>query len=285
MVSDRPPVALVTGGSAGLGFVIARKLLDAGYCVVIVGRDSGRLNDAVGRLDPEGVLGTRSGKAEQSLACFSCDLTDATAVEHLVADTLKIFERLDVLVNCVGASDRGLIETLEVERAEFLFRQNVITALLCSQKSLDALEATGGVIVNIGSLASKVGARYIGAYAIAKHALAGMTQQLRLELKPRGIHVCLVSPGPIRREDAGQRYQKSIDGLPSQAARPGGGTRVKGLPPERVADAVLSAIQHRRADMVLPRYLRLLIMLGHASPRLGDWLLLKFTSPKEDSSA
>lgn len=284
MVSDRNPVALVTGGSAGLGMVIARKLLDAGYSVVIVGRDSERLNDAVSRLDSERCLSRTEGLG-QSLTCFSCDLTDAEAVEQLIANTLQFNDRLDVLVNCVGASDRGLIENLEANRAEFLFQQNVITALLCSQKALDALEKTGGVIVNIGSLASKVGARYIGAYAIAKHALAGMTQQLRLELKPRGIHVCLVSPGPILRLDAGQRYKKSIDGLPAQAARPGGGTRVKGLAPERVAEAVLTAIQHRKPDVVLPRYLRLLIMLGHASPRLGDWLLLKFTSPKNDSTA
>ena len=284
MVSDRPPVALVTGGSAGLGFVIARKFLGAGYSVVIVGRDSGRLDDARGRLDPERCLSRTDGTG-QRLICSSCDLTDAEAVEQLLTHTLESLDRLDVLVNCVGASDRGLIEKLEADRAEVLFRQNVITALLCSQKALDALEKTGGVIVNIGSLASKVGARYIGAYAIAKHALAGMTQQLRLELKPRGIHVCLVSPGPIRREDAGQRYHESIDGLPAQAARPGGGTRVKGLPPERVADAVLSAIQHRKPDVVLSGYLRLLIMLGHASPRLGDWLLLKFTSPNENSTA
>ena len=281
MVSDRPAVALVTGGSAGLGFVIARRLLDAGYCVVIVGRDSGRLEDAMRRLDPEGCLSS-DGNIGQRLACFPCDLTDARAVAQLVTDTLNTWGRLDVLVNCVGASDRGLIENLEPDRAEFLFRQNVTTALLCSQNTIEALEKTGGVIVNIGSLASKVGARYIGAYAMAKHALAGMTQQLRLELKPRGIHVCLVSPGPIRRKDAGQRYQESIDGLPPQAAKPGGGTRVKGLPPERVADAVLAAIRRRKPDVVLPRYLRLLIMLGHASPRLGDWLLLKFTSPDKD---
>ena len=281
MVSDRPAVALVTGGSAGLGFVIARRLLDAGYCVVIVGRDSGRLEDARRRLDPEGCLSS-NGNIGQRLACFACDLTDARAVAQLVTDTLNTCGRLDVLVNCVGASDRGLIENLEPDRAEFLFRQNVTTALLCSQNAVEALEKTGGVIVNIGSLASKVGARYIGAYAMAKHALAGMTQQLRLELKPRGIHVCLVSPGPIRRKDAGQRYQESIDGLPPQAAKPGGGTRVKGLPPERVADVVLAAIRRRKPDVVLPRYLRLLIMLGHASPRLGDWLLLKFTSPRKD---
>ena len=281
MVSDRPAVALVTGGSAGLGFVIARRLLDAGYCVVIVGRDSGRLEDAMRRLDPEGCLSS-NGNIGQRLACLACDLTDARAVAQLVTDTLNTCGRLDVLVNCVGASDRGLIENLEPDRAEFLFRQNVTTALLCSQNTIEALEKTGGVIVNIGSLASKVGARYIGAYAMAKHALAGMTQQLRLELKPRGIHVCLVSPGPIRRKDAGQRYQESIDGLPPQAAKPGGGTSVKGLPPERVADVVLAAIRRRKPDVVLPRYLRLLIMLGHASPRLGDWLLLKFTSPRKD---
>ena len=92
-----------------------------------------------------------------------------------------------------------------------------------------------------------------------------------------------MSPGPIRREDGGQRYQESVAGLPPQAAQPGGGTRVKGLPPERVAEAVLKAIQKRKPDVVLPRYLRLLITLGHAVPRLGDWLLLKFTSPKTDA--
>ena len=135
---------------------------------------------------------------------------------------------------------------------------------------------------NIGSLAAKVGARYIGGYAIAKHALAGMTQQLRLELKPRGIHVGLVNPGPIQRSDAGQRYRDSIDDrLPAQAAAPGGGARLKGLPPQRVADAVMGCISRRRPDVVLPRHLRLLIGIGHLIPRLGDWLLMKFTSSKD----
>jgi len=281
MISDEPPVALVTGGSAGLGFVISQELLRAGYCVVIVGRNVDRLAEAVGKLDSDGSLGGM-GAGNQRLVALPCDLTDPKAVEHLLSEVSQLFQRLDVLINCVGASDRGMIETLDPERAEFLFRQNVITALLCSQKAIPALQMSGGVIVNIGSLASKVGARYIGGYAIAKHALAGMTQQLRLELKPRGIHVCLVSPGPIRREDSGQRYQASVEGLPTQAARPGGGTRVQGLPPERVAGAVLAAIRHRKPDVVLPRYLRLLIMLGHALPRFGDWLLLKFTSPKKD---
>ena len=93
---------------------------------------------------------------------------------------------------------------------------------------------------------------------MAKHALAGMTQQLRLELKPRGIHVCLVSPGPIRREDGGQRYRESVAGLPPQALNQGRNTCQRPAP-RKVAEAVLKAIQKRKPDVVLPRYLRLLI--------------------------
>lgn len=269
------PVALVTGGSAGLGFVIASELLNRGYDVTIVGRDVARLETARNSL-----VGQTASNGE--VFSLRCDLTSADDIGCLLGDFRERFGRLDVLVNCIGTSDRGLIENLSAERLEFLFRQNVLTALLCSQASIPLLEESKGTIVNIGSLAAKVGARYIGGYAIVKHALAGMTQQLRLELKPRGIHVALVSPGPIRREDAGTRYKDSIqNGLPAQVSAPGGGTRLKGLAPERVAQAVIGCIDSRKPDVVLPSYLRILIAAGHALPRLGDWLLLKFTSVKE----
>ncbi|MGB0595227.1 MAG: SDR family NAD(P)-dependent oxidoreductase [Rubripirellula sp.] len=272
MSADNRPVAVVTGGSAGLGLVIAKTLLCNGFRVVIVGRDAGRLESAVMML---------GGPEHEGVLFQVCDLTQRSEVEGLIAFVSQSVGRLDVLVNCVGASDRGLIENLEVKHLENLWHQNVVTALLCSQFALPLLEASSGTIVNIGSLASKVGARYIGGYSTAKHALAGMTQQMRLELKPRGIHVALVSPGPIARTDAGERYRESIDStLPPQASAPGGGTRVKGLQPERVAAAVMRCINRRAVDVVLPGHLRILIALGHAFPRLGDWLLLRFTSSK-----
>ncbi len=272
MTTNDTPVALVTGGSAGLGFHVMVSFLDAGYRVMIVGRDADRLRAALDRLPPESRI---HASAEP------CDLTVSEEVARLMKQVESRYGRLDVLVNCVGASDRGLIENLSAEKLEDLIRLNVLTALLCSQAAIPLLESTHGVIVNIGSLASKVGARYIGGYAIAKHALAGLTQQLRLELKPRGVHVALVNPGPIRREDAGSRYDASVDeSLPAQAAKPGGGTRIKGLPPERVAGRVLKVVQKRIPDTVMPGYLRILIAVGHAFPRLGDWLLLKFTSGK-----
>lgn len=262
MPDTAPPVALVTGGCAGLGLVITRTLVARGYRVVILDRDEERLQEACGELG-------------RSVTGRACDVTNADQVATVFAG----LDRLDVLINCVGVSDRGLIETLQIERLEELLRLNVHCTLLCSQQALKLLKESRGVIVNIGSLAAKVGARYIGAYAIAKHAVAGLTQQLRLELKPAGVHVALVSPGPIRREDAGRRYQAIVGAdLPAQATKPGGGTRVKGQPPERVAAAVLRAIDKRRPDILVPGYLRILLAVGHAFPRLGDWLLLKFTS-------
>jgi NAD(P)-dependent dehydrogenase (short-subunit alcohol dehydrogenase family) len=272
MDADERPVAVVTGGSAGLGFVIAKTLLAHGYKVLIVGRDDSRLSDACDRL---------AARAQEEVSSYRCDLTRVDDVAGLLKEVGQRYGRLDAVINCVGTSDRGLIENLSADRLENLLRQNVLTTLLCSQAAIPLLEKSGGVIVNIGSLASKVGARYIGGYAIAKHALAGLTQQMRLELKPRGIHVAMVSPGPIRREDAGSRYTATDENLPAQASAPGGGTRLKGLAPERVADAVLRCLKHRVPDIVLPQHLRILIAIGHTFPRFGDWLLLKFTSTKE----
>ncbi len=265
---------MVTGGSSGLGYVVAETFLRRGYRVMIVSRDQDKLDHARRQL-------VSSTADEQDIATNVADLTDVDQVTGAVDHLEKCFGRMDALINCVGQSDRGLVENLLPQRLDDLFQKNVATALLCSQAALPMLQQSGGVIVNIGSLASKVGARYIGGYSAAKHALAGMTQQLRLELKPKGVHVALVCPGPIRRDDAGSRYQHQVDpSMPTQASDPGGGTRLKGLDSQRVADAIYRCVSRRRADVILPASMRLLIAIGHAIPKLGDWLLIKFTSTK-----
>ncbi|QEG02481.1 putative oxidoreductase [Stieleria maiorica] len=253
-----------------MGSVIAETFADAGYQVIIVGRSAERLDAAKQQLQ------SRPGR---SIATLPGDVGRRSECDRIATEVERQFGRLDSLVNCVGASDRGLADELDAERLRELIDQNVTTALLCCQALRGLLERSGGSVVNIGSLAGKVGARYLGGYNVAKHALTGLTQQLRLEWRERGIHVALVSPGPIRREDAGTRYRDRADGsLPASASAPGGGTKVKGLAPQRVARIVLQCARRRRTDVILPGYLRLLIVLGNAFPRLGDWLLIKFTS-------
>lgn len=206
-------------------------------------------------------------------------MTDDEAVRALAEALRENGPGIDVLVNVVGESDRGAVIDLTADRIRELIETNVLSALRCSQALLPQLEMRRGVIVNVGSLAAKVGARYLGAYPTAKHALAGLTQQMRLEWHDRGVHVGLINPGPIRREDAGFRYAKQVatGNLPAEAARPGGGTTIKGLDPERVATAVVRMIRRRAPDILLPAHLRPLVAIGHLWPPLGDWLLRRFT--------
>ncbi len=269
------PVAIVTGGSAGLGLVIAKHFLADGYRVVIVGRDQARLDSAAESLERD------TNMTGGQVLAISVDVANQDDAGRIAAETAATFGRVDVLVNCVGTSDRGLVEDLESDRLSMLFTQNVTSMLLCSQAVLPDLRRSSGTIVNIGSLASKVGAPYIGGYAAVKHALVGLTQQMRLELREDGVHVGIVCPGPIRRQDAGARYQAEVnEKLPADAAKPGGGAKVKGLDPDVVAAAVIKCVRKRLPEMILPRHMRLLIAVGNAFPGLGDWLLLKFTSGK-----
>ncbi len=136
---------------------------------------------------------------------------------------------------------------------------------------------TGGHLVHIGSLAGKAATRYVGAYPATKFALTAYTQQLRLELSPRGLHVLLVSPGPIARDDADGRYAGQMAGLPEKARKPGAGVKFRAVRPEKLSQVILRACQQRRPELVYPPSARLLLVLGTLSPRLGDWLVRRLT--------
>ncbi len=261
--------AIVSGGSSGLGLAITRRLLDRGYAVTILGRDGERLAAAQATLRDDAVDPAR-------LHSISADATSRADLKLAVESHLAQFGRLDVLANVVGRSDRGRIDALDPDVLRELFEANVITALLSSQACLPALRQTHGVIVNIGSLASRVAPRFLGGYVIAKHALAGMTRQMRLECEAEGVHVGLVCPGPIASTRPPNRYGIDEDSeLPASAAKPGGGAQLKLLSPEAVAGAVMRCIDKREIEIIMPAKTRLLMSVDAVSPRLADWILSK----------
>jgi len=268
------PVAVIVGGSTGLGLAVSLAFLNEGYNVFVVARDKGKLEAARTSLTQN-----LSSDRVQHIHIECCDAMQTSSLVKLFSELAKAYGRLDVLVNCIGQSDRGDIASLSRGRLIELIDANVTATLQTCQAALPLLRQSKGVVVNVGSLAAKVGAKYLGGYCVAKHALAGLTQQMRLEWKAYGVHVALVNPGPIRREDAGNRYKiDDADGnVPAAALKPGGGTTVRGVSPEAVARSILRCVKTRCPDIVVPGYLRLLIAAGHLFPRLGDWLLLKKT--------
>ncbi len=267
------PVCLISGGSDGLGFALAKQYLAKGYDTVVTARRAEPLALAVETLQAAGTEGAVTG--------FPCDMTDLDQLATLSHKFRERFSRLDVLINAVGKSDRGLATKITSSHLDHLWRANVLSAVATTQTFLNDLTQSKGSIVNIGSLASKFAPRWLGAYPMVKHALGAWSQQLRLELLPQGIHVLLVCPGPIKRfggaEEQGGRYAEQSDGLPPAAALPAGGAKVKGIDPVWLSEQIFLAQQKRHRELIIPRYARILAIVQAISPRWGDYLLLRKT--------
>lgn len=259
---------LVVGASAGLGASVAQALVKRKARVILVARNAERLQELVIRLRESG--GDVTG--------FSADVTNQEDIVRLRREIDERFDKLDLVCNCVGQSTRGAVLDTTPDEFQRLLDANFLSAVRLSRAFTDLLIESGGHLVHVGSLASKVAPRYVGAYAPSKFALAAYCQQLRMELESQGLHVMLVCPGPIRREDDAPRYAEQAEGLPEEAKKPGAGARLRGLEPNWLAEKILASCKKRKKELIAPSYVRALIILSQLSPRLGDWLLGKFTS-------
>lgn len=260
-------VVLVTGGSSGLGLVIAREFARSGARPVIVGLEA----DAVA---------VRSDELREIAGdCLGLcgDVRRQEDVDRIMQSCHEQYGRLDVLVNNAGRSMRGSLRNTSPEQFRDLMELNLVALVRMTQAALPLLLESGGHVVNIGSLAAKAAARFVGAYPATKHAVAAFSQQLRLELGPEGLHVLLVCPGPIARSDDRLYPLENAEGVPEAARRPGAGVKVRSIPPELVARRILEACRRRRPELVIPAKARLLFVLAQLSPRLGDWLIRRNT--------
>jgi len=258
-------VAVVTGGTAGLGLEIARQFASRGAHVGIIARDPERLAGVIEQLRKSGIQAHG----------VSADVCQSDQADRAIKQLTERLGRIDFLVNNVGVSSRHDIRTAVADDYVEAFRFNVVSAINCTCAATEEIRRRGGSIVNIASLAAKTAWPFMAPYSASKSALAAYTHQLRMELDP-AIHVLLVCPGPIQRDDAGQRYAGQTQGLSPNAAKPGAGAKLRGLVPARLASDILRSIERRKSELVRPNWARLAFALGQISPRLGDWILRRF---------
>jgi short-subunit dehydrogenase len=260
-------VVVVTGGSSGLGLAIARAFGKAGARLAIAARSPDKLKQAA--------AGLRSLGGE--VLPIAADIRQQADVDALFAQVHQKFGTLDVLVNNAGSSARGAaIDTTAEEFAE-LMDLNLTALVRCTRAALPQLLESRGHLVNIGSLAGKTAARYMGAYSATKFAVSAYSQQLRLELGPQGLHVLLVSPGPIARDEPRVYAEDKISSLPASARKPGGGAKVKLIQPDWLAERIVRACDHGEPELVVPGKARLVFAISQLSPSLGDWIVRKMS--------
>jgi NAD(P)-dependent dehydrogenase (short-subunit alcohol dehydrogenase family) len=218
-------VAIVTGGSRGIGREIAETFAAAGGSVVATARSEAALGETVAAIERAGA--TAIG--------VPCDVTDEGSVAALYDEVLDSFGRVDVLVNCAGANPRsamGRPEEVPPDAFDTPLEVNLRGAYTCVQVGADALKTDGGAVVNVASISGLVGLPRQHPYVASKHGLIGLTRSLALDWAP-AVRVNALAPGYVKTaftEDLREREELAASVLdrtplerfaePEEVARP-----------------------------------------------------------------
>ena len=253
-------VVLITGCSTGIGRDLAGQLAQAGYTVVATARNTQTLGDL-----PAGLK-------------LSLDVTQADSIHQAITQTIARFGRIDVLVNNAGYALRGALEEIPIEQMQQMFDVNVFGVLRMIRAVVPQMrKQQAGHIINISSIAGKLSTPANGAYSATKFALEALSDALRLELAPFGIHVSLVEPGAIKTnfDETAQTHARAILSNPASPYQPlyklsdefAASMRHQELGPEVVSQVIQQAIQ---ASKPKARYHANIPFSGELVLHLGD---------------
>lgn len=237
----RGKVAIVTGAAGAIGTAIARAFAREGAHVVLADLESTRTTLAA--------LSSELGRGQVRALALPTDITRRLQIDRLVDDTLRVFNRIDILVNVAGVGSPPSLCDCTDEELERVITVNLLGSARTIHAVLPTMKAQrSGKIVNIGSVASQGGV--MGIYSASKFGLRGLTDSVRREVRSLGIGVTLIDPG-----------------LVASPMNP----MMKNLPrPEIVARAAVRAAVRPRRLVIVPASYQLAVWFVKAFPGLTD---------------
>jgi NAD(P)-dependent dehydrogenase (short-subunit alcohol dehydrogenase family) len=257
-------VALVTGGSSGIGAATARALAGAGARPLIAGRDPARLAAVAGQtggIALTGDLATPDGPAYLAAAAQRAAATLPLAPGDDAAG-------IDILVNNAGLGWAGPIGDISAEKVAELVAVNLTAPMQLTRLLVPGMVARGrGRVIFVSSIAAATGVRGEAVYSATKAGLGLFAESLAYELDGHDVRVSVIVPGVIDTPFFDRR------GRPYGRKRPGP------QPPERVAGAIVSCLEHDRDVSYVPRWMRLPAWLHGAAPGTFRALAARFGDP------
>lgn len=244
---------LITGGSRGIGPIIAQSLVNRGANIILTARSDSALREVVNRLYKSGL----------NILAIPADLRDSSQREKLVIDVMKKFGTIDILINNAGLETEGIYAELSWSAIRENIEVNLVAPMALTRHILPVmLNKKAGHIINISSIAAKSGAPYAAVYSGTKAGLAEWSRALRLELAGTGVHFSTIFPGYVREVGMFARFGVKSPWI------------IGSCSPYQVANAVINAIEKGRLEILVnSRPLRYSFLLNELSPRFGDWLM------------
>jgi short-subunit dehydrogenase len=254
-------VAVITGASMGIGEAIAKLFVERGARVVLLSRDSGRVEAARARI----------GNFDQTLA-LACDVRNREEIDRAIGLTMHHYQRIDVWINNAGHGILDSVAAVKMGDTRETFETNFFGAMEAMQAVLPVMRQQGaGAIINISSVAGHIPLPFHGVYSATKFAMNALGKAARIELSAAGINVLTVCPGYVR-TDFGEN---AIKGVEPKQVRP---KSARGISPERVARAVLSGYLKNKREVIVPWTMIPVIKLYQLFPGIVEWAMMRMVS-------
>jgi NAD(P)-dependent dehydrogenase (short-subunit alcohol dehydrogenase family) len=260
----RDKVAVITGGSRGLGLVLARHICGQGGNVALIARDPEELVRAKADLAPRG----------GAILTIRCDLLDPAQIEAAVRQIIDRFGKIDILINNAGIIEVGPLEHMTREDFERAVRVHFWAPYeLISQIVPEMRTWGGGRIVNISSISGKVAVPHLAPYTVSKFALTGFSDAIRAELARDNIHVTTVAPGMMRTgSHVNAKFKGKHDNEFAWFAASAGAPLIS-MNADRAARKILTACRRGQPSLTLTFAARGAILGNSLFPNLTGYMM------------
>lgn len=260
--------AIITGASSGIGKALAYRFSSEGYAVVLAARDEEKLRTVASDLKQKG----------REILVVKCDVSLEADCKRLIHETLKAFDRIDVLINNAGVSMRAVFNETDLSVIRQLMDINFWGTVYCTKFALPYLLQSKGSVVGVSSIAGKKGLPGRSGYSASKFAMEGFLETLRTENIKNDLHVLVACPGFTASNI--RKTALSKDGS-SQGESPR--SEDKMMQPEEVAGYIFNAVQKRKRDLILTFNGKLTVWLNKFFPGLMDKVVYNHMAKEPDS--